>query len=162
MAEPVAKPAAKPAALPAAQPAPKKRASGARPKKPTGGEEVEEGPQAKRGRPPMSLEAQVASLKSRIAVLERQKGEAETRATQAEARAKAAELAVARMEAVGSQATELAVAKTKVAASFFMLQAAQGRLGMPGSSSDEATPTARAPAAGAKPTPTLLEQFFEM
>ena len=51
---------------------------------------------------------------------------------------------------------------TKLQASYFMLQAAQGRLNVAGSSSDTTTPAARVGPEAAKPTPTALESFFEM
>ena len=92
------------------------------------------------------------------------------RATAAEARATAAETCVikaeAKAEVEGAHTKELM--KTKLQASYFMLQSAQGGcLGSaPGSSSSSsasaATPGASATPQPSVPGPSALEQFFCM
>ena len=78
----------------------------------------------------MSLEAKVASLEAKLAAAEKAKALAEVRATAAEARerATAAETCVikaeAKAEVEGAHTKELM--KTKLQASYFMLQSAQG------------------------------------
>ena len=96
----------------------------------------------------MSFEAKVASLEARLAAAERAKAAAEARATAAEARAILAETrlikAEAKAEVSGAHTRELA--QTKLQASYFMLQSAQGRLAfgpMPGSGSSSSASAQR-------------------
>lgn len=160
-AEPDEAAAEPPAAAGAAAPGKRSR-SGAHKPKTVAVEEAEPALKRGPGRPPKqeSLEQQVSRLAAELAAEKKRTTALLARAEQAEARATAAETAKIRAEASTAESTALAVANTKLKASFFMLQAAQGRLGMPGSSSDESTPTVRA--SSAKPTPTALEAFFEM
>lgn len=128
-----------PAPEEAAPPKPKGR-SGAR--KPKGEDE----PPGKRGRP---------SGEDKLAKAEAKTEAAEKRARDWQQRAEAAE------EKLKAQEVDLAVAKAKLQASFFITQAAGlARMpGQPGSSSD-GTPDTRA--SGALPTPAALEKFFMM
>ena len=130
----------------AAEAAPKPKAnsrSGCR-KPPAEGAEA-----PKRGRP------RGESAEEKLAKAEAKLAKAEARADAAEARARAAE------KQLEDQKVDLAVAKAKLQASYFITKAAGlGGHGQPGGSSDaDTTPAMRA---GALPTPSALEKFFEM
>jgi len=124
-------------------PAPKSR-SGARKARAEGGEAPN-----KVGRP------RGESAESKLAKAEAKLAKAEARADVAEARARTAE------KLLEEQKVDLAVAKAKLQASYFITQAAGlGGRGQPGCSSDtDATPDMRT---GALPTPSALAKFFEM
>jgi hypothetical protein len=141
-----------------------KKRSGARKPNDAGGDE----PAGKRGpgRPPKApetLESKAPRLEAELIAEKKRSAAAEARATAAEARAAAAETRATVAESAKIKAeSETQMKSTKLQASFFMLQAAHGRLNMPSSSSDSSTPDARAGPEAAKPTPTALEAFFEM